>query len=188
MLSPEIQTEILSRHFSKKMTVRAIARELGLNRKSVDRVIDRRSVVLGVKSSVRASRLDSFKNDVLKLLKEDPETTAMVVLQRIRSRGYDGGYTILREWIKAQRLGSRPRPEAFFKMTFPAGEAAQVDWGEFKDVFGDGVQIHCFVMVLCYSRLLYIEFTRSEKFEEFIRCHENALRYFEDRVPIEFLV
>jgi len=185
MLSPEIQTEILSRYFSKKMAVRAIARELGLNRKSVDRVINRRSVVLGVKSSIRASRLDSFKKDVLKLLKEDPETTAMVVLQRIRSRGYDGGYTILRDWIKSQRLGSRPRPEAFFKMTFPAGEAAQVDWGEFQDVFGDGVQIHCFVMVLCYSRLLYIEFTRSEKFEEFIRCHENALRYFQDRVPIE---
>jgi hypothetical protein len=46
-------------------------------------------------------------------------------------------------------------------------------------VFGDGVKIHCFVMVLCYSRLLYVEFVRSERFEEFIRCHENAFRYFD---------
>jgi len=45
------------------------------------------------------------------------------------------------------------------------------------------VKIHCFVMVLCYSRLIYIEFTRSEKFEQFIRCHENAIRYFENLVP-----
>ena len=53
-----------------------------------------------------------------------------------------------------------------------------MDWGEFGDVFGDGVKIHCFAMVLAYSRMIYVEFTRSEKFEEFIRCHENAFRYF----------
>jgi hypothetical protein len=40
-------------------------------------------------------------------------------------------------------------------------------------------------MVLCFSRLLYIEFTQSEKFEEFIRCHENAFRFFGGLVPQE---
>jgi len=39
--------------------------------------------------------------------------------------------------------------------------------------------------VLCYSRQLYIEFTRSEKFEDFIRCHQNAFRYFDGLVPKE---
>ena len=39
-------------------------------------------------------------------------------------------------------------------------------------------------MVLCYSRLLYIEFTRGEKFEDFIRCHQNAFRFLR-LVPIE---
>jgi hypothetical protein len=57
--------------------------------------------------------------------------------------------------------------------------------GEFGDVFGDGGKIHCFVMVLSYSRLLYIEFTRREKFEDLIRCHENAIRYFDGLVPTE---
>jgi len=52
-------------------------------------------------------------------------------------------------------------------------------------VFGDGSKVHCFAMVLCYSRLLYIEFTRSESFEEFIRCHENAFKYFGGVVPRE---
>ena len=33
-------------------------------------------------------------------------------------------------------------------------------------------------MVLAYSRMIYVEFTRSEIFEEFIRCHESAFRYF----------
>ena len=43
----------------------------------------------------------------------------------------------------------------------------------------------CFAMILCYSRLLYIEFTRSEKFEGFIWCHENAFRSFGGLVPKE---
>jgi transposase len=186
MLSPEKQTEILSLFFSKKMKVRAIARKIGVNRKSVERVIHRRSVVLGVAPFSRASRLDTFKDKVTALLKEDPETTSMVILQRIRAEGYDGGYTILKEWVRGQRTLLRPNKEAFFKMTFAVGEAAQVDWGEFQDVFGDGVDVHCFVMVLCYSRLLYIEFTRSERFEAFVRCHENAIRYFEGLRPEQF--
>lgn len=53
-----------------------------------------------------------------------------------------------------------------------------MDWGEFGDVFGDGIKIHAFIMVLCFSRLLYVEFTRSERFEDFVRCHENAFRFF----------
>ena len=186
MLSPEKQTEILSLFFSKKMKVRAIARQVGVNRKSVERVIHRRSVALGVAPFSRASRLDTFKDKVVALLKEDPETTSMVILQRIRADGYDGGYSILKEWVRGQRILLRPNKEAFFKMSFAVGEAAQVDWGEFQDVFGDGVDIHCFVMVLCYSRLIYIEFTRSERFEAFVRCHENAIRYFEGLRPEQF--
>lgn len=186
MLSATIQTEILSLFFSKRMKVRAIARQVGVNRRSVERVIHRRSVALGVKPFSRASRLDPFKDIISTLLKDDPETTSMVLLQRIRTEGYDGGYTILKDWVKAQRVRLTPKKEAFFKMSFVIGQAAQVDWGEFGDVFGDGVRIHCFVMVLCYSRLIYIEFTKSERFEAFIRCHENALQYFEGFRPEEF--
>ncbi|MDP2860649.1 MAG: IS21 family transposase, partial [bacterium] len=38
--------------------------------------------------------------------------------------------------------------------------------------------VHCFVMVMCWSRLLYLEFTLSANFESFIRCHENAFAFF----------
>lgn len=186
MLSPEKQTEILALFFSKRMKVRAIARLTGVNRKSVERVVHRRSVVLGIAPFTRVSRLDSFKERITELLKEDAQTTSMVILQRIRAEGYDGGYTIIKEWVKGQRIRLAPSKEAFFKLGFAVGEAAQVDWGEFRDVFGAGVHVHCFVMVLCYSRLLYIEFTRSERFEAFVRCHENAIRYFENLRPEQF--
>jgi hypothetical protein len=40
-------------------------------------------------------------------------------------------------------------------------------------------------MVLCYSRYLYVEFTRGEKFEDFVRCHERAFSFFGGRRPKE---
>lgn len=81
--------------------------------------------------------------------------------------------------VRELKTKSSPKlREAFLRLEFALGECAQVDWGEFGDVFHDGIKIHCFVMVLCYSRMTYIEFTRSERFEDFIRCHENAFNYF----------
>ena len=183
MLSPEIQTEILSLHFAKKMKVRAIARTLGINRKSVGRVVGRRSVALGIRHLNRSSILDPFKHIIAKLLSADPEIPSVVILQRIRDEGYTGGYWTVKAWVRAQRVHRGPKTEAFLKIDFPIAQAGQVDWGEFGDVFLDGVKIHCFVMVLCYSRLIYIEFTRSEKFEEFIRCHENGILYFGGLLP-----
>lgn len=187
MISPELQAEILALHFGSKKGTRAIARQLGINRKAVRRVVESRQVTMKPlqPSRPRKSILDPYKPRVEDMLKRDPSITAARVLQQIRSEGFLGGRCAVQYYVKHLRaLSEKPR-EAFFRLDFPAGETAQVDWGEFGSPFGDGVKIHCFLMVLCHSRLLYIEFTRSEKFEEFIRCHENAFRFFGGRVPLE---
>ena len=93
-------------------------------------------------------------------------------------------FSILKSFVQHER-GRLVRPrEAFLRLEFAPGEVAQVDWGEFGDVFGDGVKIHCFAMVMAFSRMIYVEFTRSERFEEFIRCHEHAFKFF-NGVPKE---
>jgi transposase len=182
MLSPELQTEILSLFYGKKKKIRWIARKLKVDRKTIQRVLRRDSVRVQTQPAKRVSILDPFKDKILALLKEDPETTNTVILQRLRDEGYDGGKTTIRDWVVSHRPKARQR-EAFFKLEFEIGEVAQVDWGELGPILGDGIKIHCFVMVLCYSRLLYVEVTRSERFEDFIRCHENAFQYFKNRVP-----
>lgn len=177
MLSPEIQAEILARHYTDKQSVRSIARALGINRKAVRRLVQRRSVRTERATGVRSSILDPFKAECERLLREDPGCGATAVLNRLRPMGYTGGMTILRMYLRRKRQEVvRPR-EAFLRLEFTPGECAQVDWGEFGDVFGDGVKIHCFAMVLAHSRLVYLEFTRSERFEDFIRAHENAFRF-----------
>lgn len=184
MLSPEIQSEILSCYFGKKMGVRAIARRHGVDRKSVKAVITRRTVLLEKKESVRKSILDPFIEKMNALLQTDPSIPGRVIFQRIREDGYWGSYPTVTNWVKNKRAVPYRSREAFLTLEFEAGECAQVDWGEFGDVFCNGVKIHCFIMVLCFSRLMYLEFTRSEKFEDFIRCHENAFKFF-GGVPLE---
>lgn len=185
MIAPEIQAEILALHFGSKLGTRAIAKKLGINRKAVRRVLERRQVSLKPTVTRRGSIVDPYRPHIEQMLARNPTLTVSRILQQLRQEGFLGGYTSVRTYVAGMRKRpNRPR-EAFLRLNFPAGEAAQVDWGEFGVPFNDGVKIHCFLMVLAHSRLLYIEFTRSEKFEEFIRCHENAFRYFGNLVPHE---
>jgi transposase len=185
MITPELQAEILSLKFAKKFGTRRISKLLKVNRKTVRCVIASRAVNLSQVRRKRGSIIDAYKGQIIDLVTRAPDISMYTIFMRIKESGYVGGYTAVRCWVKAHRvLNARPR-EAFLTLEFKPGECAQVDWGEFNDVFGDGVKVHCFLMVLCHSRLLYVEFTRSEKFEEFIRCHENAFKYFGNLVPDE---
>lgn len=112
------------------------------------------------------------------MLEKDARCPATAIMNRLRDLGYLGGISLLTNYLRVVRSRPVRAKEAFLRLDFAPGEAAQVDWGEFGDVFGDGVKIHCFAAVLCYSRYIYIEFTRSEKFEDFIRCHERSFRHF----------
>ena len=75
----------------------------------------------------------------------------------------------------------RPRqPPAFLKLDFAAGECAQVDWGVYGtiNVGSTRHRLSFFLMVLCYSRLMYLEFTVSQQMEFFLACHEHAFAAF----------
>lgn len=184
MLSAEIQSQILVLHFSEKRSMKSIAREFGIDPKTVRRVVRRREVRLSAKVGKRPSILDPFHEEICVQLKKNPRITGTAMMNYLRTRGYTGGLSLVQHYIQHERgRFAKPR-EAFLRLEFGPGEVAQVDWGEFGDVFGDGVKIHCFAMVLAYSRMIYVEFTRSEKFEEFIRCHEHAFRFF-NGVPRE---
>ena len=178
MLEAEIQARILSLYFSDKKSVRAISILVGVDRKTVKRVIDRKQVALTKRLPQRISQLDDHRERIKELLHKDPMMAASTMLHRLRDYGFNGGVGILRNYVRELKQRSPKVREAFLRLEFAPGECAQVDWGEFGDTFKDGIKMHCFVMVLCYSRMTYIEFTRSERFEDFIRCHENAFNYF----------
>jgi transposase len=82
----------------------------------------------------------------------------MQIWQRLRSeRGYSGGRSILQAFI----VTVRPvRQQAFLKLAFEPCDCLQIDWGTHGVLrVGEALRkLHYFAAVLCYSRLLYVEF------------------------------
>jgi len=133
----------------------------------------------------RDSKLDPFKREIGRLLEAHPYS-AMQIYQRICQQGFTGGYTIVKDYVRKVRP---VRVRAFLTLAFAPGECAQVDWGSFGTVaVGTTVRrLSFFVMVLCYSRMMYVQFTVSQTMEHFLDCHQNAFEYF-GAVPKRIMV
>ena len=110
------------------------------------------------------------------MLETHPYTAAQI-FQRLREDDFDGGYTIVKEYVRKVRP---PKIKAFLKLSFAPGECAQVDWGSYGSVAVGETRrrLSFFVMVLCYSRMMYVEFTVSQTMEHFLGCHQNAFDFF----------
>jgi len=177
MIDPATQAEVLRLFFTGKLSQRLISSRMGIHRQSVAALIARQSVQL-VRSqeNPRPSILAPHYERLESLLREEPSRSAVNVLQKLRLAGYKGGLTILKDYLRTRRPESEPK--AYLSLEFLPGQAAQVDWGDFGDPFGLGRKLWCFVMVLCWSRMFYLEFTLSACLESFLRRHENAFRFF----------
>jgi transposase len=161
-----------------------IARELNLDYRTVEKWLDQKQYQQR-KSSRRVSKLDPFKVRIVRMLEAHPYT-AVQIFQRLREDGFDGGYTIVKEYVRKVRP---PKIKAFLKLSFAPGECAQVDWGSYGSVtVGEARRrLSFFVMVLCYSRMMYVEFTVSQTMEHFLGCHQNAFEWF-GAVPGKIMV
>jgi transposase len=166
------------------LSVAQIASALQLDERTVGKWIDRQTYQPRAQAK-RASKLDPHKSTIVRLLATHP-FTAQQLLQRLRESGYTGGYSILKEYV---RLVRPPRQPAFLKLHFAPGQCAQVDWGSagFLPVGSARRRLSFFVMVLCYSRRMYVEFTLAQTQEHFLACHQHAFEYF-NSVPAEVMV
>jgi transposase len=138
-------------------------------------------------SRPRTSKLDPHKATIRRWL-EAHRYSAQQIFQRLcAEEDYRGGISILKDYVRAVRP---PRTPAFLTLSFAPGECAQVDWGSWEAVpVGETRRrLSLFVMVLCYSRMLYVEFTLSQTMEQFLACHQNAFAFFGNRVPEKVMV
>jgi transposase len=133
----------------------------------------------------RPSKLDPFKDEIVRMLHNYP-FTARQIFQRIQEQGFEGGYNIVKRYVRKVRP---PKSPAFLTLSFAPGECAQVDWGSYGavNVGSTRRRLSFFVMVLCYSRMMYVEFTVSQTMEHFLGCHQNAFGFF-GSVPKKIMV
>ena len=167
------------------LTATQIARALGLNRKTVAKWLARPRFAPQQRCQPRSSVLDPFKPRIVRLLDAHPYS-AQQIFQRVREEGYRGGVTIVRDYVRRIRPTKQP---VYLKLHFASGESAQIDWGSWGTVAVGNTRrrLSFFVMVLAYSRQMFLEFTVSQTMEHFLSCHEHAFLAF-GGVPSKIMV
>ncbi len=184
MIDYELFSKIKHLKQHKGLTASQISQELNLDLRTVEKWLAEERFKPR-KSALQPSRLDPFKNDIVRMLEAHPYT-AVQVFQRLREQGFDGSYSMVKKYVRKVRP---PRTPAFLKLTFAPGECAQVDWGSYGSVNVGSTRrkLSFFVMVLCYSRMMYLEFTVLQTMEHFLTCHHNAFDFF-GGVPEKIMV
>ena len=175
MISYETYCKIKKMHCDKLRSSQ-IASELGLDERTVGYWLEEKNYRQR-KQCRMSSKLDAYKPQIGQWLATYPYS-ATQIFQRLRDEeGYLGGATIVRDYVARVR----PRKtKAFLTLSFEPGECAQVDWGQYGTVKVGSTErrLSFFVMVLCYSRMMYLEFTVLETMEHFLQCHRNAFEFF----------
>ena len=174
MIDYEIYVKI--RHYFTRDHLRysQIANILGLDQRTVA-IWANEKRYRARKSTLRKSKLDPFKNHIIQMLEKHPYT-AQQIYQRIKEDGFKGRITIVEDYVRKIRP---PKIKAYLKLAFAPGECAQVDWGSYGTVRVGSTtrRLSFFVMVLCHSRMMYLEFTVSQTMEHFLGCHLNAFHF-----------
>ena len=138
------------------LSLSAIGRQTGLDRKTVRRYIQR-----GLEPPAyqprppRAGKIAAFHVYLRGRVAAYPELTASRLFRELRDLGYSGGYTAVKDVLRGIRPGAAPGFEVRFET--PPGRQAQVDFAHFRTVFTDepGVEriVWLFSLVLGHKRL-----------------------------------
>lgn len=176
MIDYETYCRIRIFHNERGLTASQIGRELGIDPETAAKYAAL-STYPRRRASKRPSKLDAHKPAIIRWLEHHPYS-ATQIYQRLRAdEGYTGGFSIVKDYVKTVRPVRHP---AFLSLAFAPGEAAQVDWGCAGTIQLGTTRrrLSFFVMVLCHSRMAYLEFTCGEAMEHFLACHQNALEFF----------
>jgi len=159
------------------LSITAIARQLGLDRKTVRRYIERglEAPSYGPRKP-RPRLIDPFTVYLRERATAYPGLTATRLLRELRERGYRGGYTAVTDFLR----DVRPAPAPAFEVRFetPPGDQAQVDFAQFQVTFTNEPTVPrivwLFSMVLGYSRLIWARFVLHQDLQAVLRCHIAA--------------
>ncbi|MFN0052592.1 MAG: IS21 family transposase [Planctomycetales bacterium] len=158
---------------------RAIAQRLHCSRHTVKAALELSQPPAANSPATHSRLVTPFVDQIQKLLAKHPHLSAVRIHEELSRgpQGYRGSVIVLRRYLRQMR----PTPgRVYQEVHYDPGQTMQVDWGECGRVqVGKTTRkVSVFVAVLCYSRLIYIEFTLSQRKAEFYRGLVNALTFF----------
>jgi transposase len=173
MISRAVEVEVLRLHSAEHWPIGTIARQLLLHHSTVRRVLSQAGVPAALQTT-RPSLADPYLAFIVETLKTYPDLRASRLHVMVRERGYGGGADHFRAIVA--RLRPQPLAEAYLRLRTLPGEQAQCDWGHFGSItIGKATRpLMAFVMVLSYSRHLFLRFYLNGAMNNFLRGHVEA--------------
>ncbi len=167
------------------LSIRGISRLTGFDRKAITKHLADPGIPRYAARPPQPSQLDAFKKRLEERLKAGV-WNARVLLRELRELGYDGGYTILTDWLRPQ--GSPSQVAAVRRYQTPPGKQGQVDWGHLRTITINGEQeaLSGFVFTLGFSRASVSIAGVDQKLGTLLRMHEEAFQQL-GGVPDEIL-
>lgn len=185
------ETRVLLVHYLEQGLPKAvIARQLGLDRRTIHRWIaagqlevevDTGLLPPPVRRSRSPSKLEPYKAIIQERLKDFPEMPATRLFEEVTAAGYPGAYTQVKAFVRSIRPPAEPEPPNRFE-TEP-GVQAQVDFAEARFPWG---KRYALLVVLGYSRHLYVQFSTRQDMRALFAGLEAAFAFF-GGVPKELL-
>jgi transposase len=178
MIPRALEAEILRLHHAEHWPIGTIARQLRVHHGTVRRVLAQAGVPVAPRT-LRPSIVEPYLAFITETLAKYPTLRASRLYAMVRERGYPGAPDHFRAIVA--RLRPRPAGEAYLRLRTLPGEQGQVDWAHFgKLAIGRALRpLMAFVMVLSYSRYLFLRFYLGAGMPYFIRGHVEAFAWFQ---------
>jgi transposase len=173
--------------FKQLGSIRAVAKQTGYSRNTVRRML-RTDTPPVFDKPARRTGVDDFKEYLTRRFTEHG-LSAERLLAEIRPQGFAGSIHMVRRFLKKLRPMRVAAATATVRFETAPGLQAQCDWaycGRHPDRSGRCVSVYAFVMVLSFSRMMFIRFTTSMDLGRLIECHRDAFAFF-GGVPREVL-
>jgi transposase len=177
MIEFELWTEVHAR-FRQGQGKRKIARELGLDRKTVKRILAQERPAPYQRTVARPTVVTPYLG-YLHQRAPAVDYNAYRLFQELQARGYPGGYEMVKLAVRPLRAEREQLGAATLRFETAPGRQAQVDWGTtWAEIAGQRVRVEVFVMVLGSSRRRYVECTRDQQVATLMLCHQHACDWF----------
>lgn len=177
MIDEHTTAEALRLYHAEKWRIGSIAKNLGIHHTTVRRILRDEGVPAAARPS-RPSMIEPYIPMIKETLRKYPDVTAARLWQMACERSYTGSEGHFRRWVSLLR--PRKAPEAFLRLRTLPGEQAQVDWAHFgKLAIGRAIRpLMAFVMVLAWSRRLFVWFCLHQHVTNLLRGHIHAFEHF----------
>jgi len=175
MITPEMRAEMRRLVLVEGWKIQTVANRLGVHHSTVRRALE----IVPKSDTAKPSALDPFKPYIVQRLTDYPELTATRLFEELQERGYAQSIFVLRRYVAKVRAPRRRK--AYLRIETEPAEQAQVDWGSFgKMRIGSTYRpLSVFVMVLSWSRAVFLDFSLDQRMDTFCRMHQHAFSFFE---------